>query len=181
MPSLLKFVPTQAPSAEAERETPSPSSAPSVTGSVARLLFVPMAVTTGKIAFRKSGSFLFMRLPSGRCLSYPYPRVLEIKTPWGAKKPALTFKTVPNQSNKFKIIKDESNTSRWARVSTYGGGLAENATQAVSRDVLAEAMLRVEAAGYPLVMSVHDENVAEPSAAHGSNDEFSHLMAVAPA
>lgn len=133
----------------------------------------------GKLAFKTAGSFLFMRLPSGRALTYPYPKLKEIKTPWGSTKLSLTYKTVVNPSNSKRIVKDDLNSSNWARISTYGGSLVENATQAVARDVMAEAMLRVEAAGYPVVLTVHDEIVSEAN--DGDVDEFQTLMETAPA
>jgi DNA polymerase len=76
------------------------------------------------------------------------------------------------------VIKDESNTKNWARVSAYGGLLVENATQAVARDVMASAMLTVEAAGYPIILTVHDEVVAER--AGGDVAEFQRLMETRP-
>lgn len=135
-------------------------------------------VLCGKLQFRTAGSFLFMRLPSGRLLCYPYPKLRTVQTPWGDTKTALTFKAVVNVSNARKIVPDEGNTSKWARISTYGGALTENAVQALARDVLAEAMLRVEAAGYPVVLTVHDEIVSEAVA--GSADEFERLLTVIP-
>jgi DNA polymerase len=120
-----------------------------------------------------------MRLPSGRALCYPYPKLCEITTPWGSTKLALTYKSVVNPSNTRRIVKDDGNSSNWARISTYGGSLVENATQAVARDVMAEAMLRVEAARYPVIMTIHDEIVSERVG--GDVAEFLALMETMPA
>lgn len=135
-------------------------------------------VPCGMIAFKTAGSFLFMRLPSGRMLTYPYPKLREVTTPWGAKKMALTYKSTVNSGTNRRIVKDDGNTSNWARISTYGGSLVENAVQATARDVMAEAMLRVEAAGYPVVLTVHDEIVSETH--NGSVDRFQALVEQAP-
>jgi DNA polymerase len=122
----------------------------------------------GRIAFKVKGSFLWCQLPSGRLLCYPYPRVEIITTPWGADKDALTYKTTPPQDAKkrYKVLPDPSNTNSWVRMSTYGGELAENVTQAVARDLLAEAMLRVDV-DHNIVMHVHDEIVTEAPEAAG--------------
>jgi DNA polymerase len=119
----------------------------------------------GSIMFHKSGSFLRCKLPSGRLMYYPYPKLIEVETPWGEMKEAVTYMTVVAQSaaKKEKIINDPFSAGRWQRVSTYGGKLAENVTQAAARDLLADAMLRCDAAGLPIVMHVHDEIVAETS------------------
>jgi len=61
----------------------------------------------------------------------------------------------------------------------YGGLWTENVVSGIARDLLAEAMLRIEAAGYPIVLHVHDEIVAEVP--DGSVDEFTHLMTRKPA
>lgn len=136
----------------------------------------------GPVAFKMSGSFLWCRLPSGRTLCYPYAKVLPVKTPWGQMKDALTFKTVPNVSNRKKIVhNDTTNTSKWARISTYGGALSENVTQAVARDVLYEAQPRLEANNYPLILHVHDENVSETDEGFGSAREYEEIMCELPA
>jgi len=101
-----------------------------------------------EVTFKKDGSFLWCKLPSGRVLCYPYPVTRATDTPWGEQRNALHFHAV-NIAN------------QWEETSTYGGSLAENVTQAVARDLLADAMLRLEEAGYNTVMHVHDEIVVE--------------------
>lgn len=118
------------------------------------------AFDAGPITFKCHGDFLFAKLPSGRRLAYYQPRLgnngLEF---WGT---------------------DSRLGGRWAKLDTYGGKLAENVTQAVSRDLLADAMLRVEAAGYPVVMHVHDEIVSEVPKDFGSLAEFEELICQMP-
>lgn len=134
----------------------------------------------GKIAFKVAGSFLFMRLPSGRFLSYPYPELREFDTPWGEPKEGLTYFSVIDVSKKSKVVEDPKNSSNWARIKTYGGMLVENATQAAARDVLAHAMPKLEAAGYPVILTVHDEIVTEPEEGHGSVEEMEAIMCDLP-
>lgn len=147
------------------------------------------AVTTGavvragakgrEVAYRKAGSFLWCRLPSGRVICYPYPEIREVETPWGSAKDAVTYMT---QVTNSKTVPDPNAAGKWQRVSVYGGSLAENVTQAVARDLLAEAMLRLEAAGYRVVFHVHDEVVVEvPSSAPATAlREVESIMATCP-
>jgi DNA polymerase len=114
-----------------------------------------------QVKFRKAGSFLWMLLPSGRALCYPYPEIRTVITPWGAEKEALTFMTIVDMNQKKKILHDPNSKGRWQRVSTHGGPIAENATQGFCRDLLATAMVEIEAEEIEIVFHVHDEPVAE--------------------
>jgi len=116
-----------------------------------------------QVKFRKVGSFLWALLPSGRALCYPYPELQMVMTPWGEEKEQLTFMTVVDQTQKkkAKTLPDPNSKGRWQRVSTYGGSLAENMTQAIARDLLADAMWAIESQGIEIVLHVHDEVVAE--------------------
>lgn len=139
------------------------------------------AVECGPVAYKVVGSFLWCRLPSGRALCYPYPKIYPVKAPWGEMKDSVTFKTVPNVSNRKKIVWDDTtNTPKWSRISTYGGSLVENITQAVARDILAEAIVRLERENYPVILHVHDEAVAEVPAGFGSSAEFEQIMCELP-
>ena len=113
--------------------------------------------------------FLWCELPSGRRLAYYKPSVQFKETPWGEKRPALYHWAV------------NPKTKQWERTGTWGGVLTENVVQAISRDLMAEAMLRIESAGYDVTLTVHDELVAERDLGKGSLKEFESLMAAIPA
>jgi DNA polymerase len=100
------------------------------------------------IAFHRVGEWLRMRLPSGRLLCYCQPAIVD--HPKFAGSTSLSYLGV------------NSYTRKWERIHTYGGKLAENATQAASRDVLKANSHAVENAGYPIILPVHDELVTEP-------------------
>ncbi|MEF2552023.1 DNA polymerase [Aurantimonas sp. A2-1-M11] len=126
------------------------------------------------IAFKRVGSWLFMQLPSKRFLAYAYPEIRTKEMPWTNDDGSPVYK------DQLSYMGVNSYTRKWERGFAYGGLLAENATQAVARDVMADAMPRLEAAGYPLILSVHDELVTEPKADHGSAAEMEAILCDLP-
>ena len=119
-----------------------------------------------QVRFVVRGSFLWCQLPSTRVLCYPYPKLEDVMTPWGEPKSQVTYKTV------------DSYTHQWIRTNTYGGKLSENITQAVARDCLVHSLFHVERAGWPVVLHVHDEIVAERHI--GRLEDYLNLMRIPP-
>ncbi|ORE90236.1 DNA-directed DNA polymerase [Stappia sp. 22II-S9-Z10] len=129
----------------------------------------------GRCGFQLNGSFLEFRLPSGRSLWYAYPDIRPKQMPWTDDGGNPVWK------DSVSYMGVDSTTRKWKRQFAYGGLLAENCTQAVARDILAHAMPLVEAAGYPLVMHVHDELVVEVPKDFGSVDDVCKVMCQLPA
>jgi len=139
--------------------------------------------TRGKrVRFIRRGGYLWAKLPSGRALAYASPKIVDRPVPW-AKKPE-TAEELKNWKPETRPAVEFSGvngyTRKWERMALYGGLLAENVVQAVSRDLLAEACLRAEAAGYPALLNVHDELVSERAVGEGSLEEFEKLMQTTP-
>ncbi|MFG5564205.1 DNA polymerase [Enterococcus faecalis] len=114
------------------------------------------------LKFYKKAGFLFIQLPSGRKLAYAKAHLEQ-----GDYGPAVFYE---GQGDKVMFTKQQ----------TYGGKLVENIVQATARDVLAEAMLRLEREGYPIVFHVHDEAVAEVPDGEKSIEEMNEIMSVVP-
>lgn len=93
-------------------------------------------------AYRRDRDALRLILPSGRRLSY-----------WGA--------WLDEDTGSIRFMGQNQTTRQWVAMDTWGGRLVENIVQAFARDILAEAMLRLEDAGYQVVFSVHDEVIVE--------------------
>lgn len=120
--------------------------------------------------------WLRMKLPSGRYLCYPDPEISQedCERCEGAGKFPFVHEGVerimecPHCGGSGKLGWEQISymgvnqyTRKWARLSTYGGKLVENWTQAVARDVFFSGMRRAVQAGYAIVLRVHDELVAE--------------------
>lgn len=117
----------------------------------------------GRVAFEYSSGILFVTLPSGRKLSYVKPKMGVNK--FGRE--GITYEGI-------------GESKKWMRLETYGPKLVENIVQAASRDILAEAMLRLEKEGYEIVCHVHDEVVLEVPEGFSSVEEINEIMAVNP-
>lgn len=102
------------------------------------------AAETHGIRFFYQSGMMFIVLPSGRRLVYV--------------KPKMELNRFGNESVTYEGVGEQK---KWLRLESYGPKFVENIVQATARDILAEAMLRLNAAGYRIVMHVHDEAVIE--------------------
>ena len=130
-------------------------------------------IEAGKCKFKMSGSFLWCQLPSGRAICYPYARMAQKKMPWSEDDTDLRWRVVYKAIDQF--------SKQWKEQILYGGQIVNNCTQATARDIMAEAMLRIEEKGYKVILTVHDEIISEVPKDFGSLEEFEKLMVQSPA
>jgi DNA polymerase len=118
---------------------------------------------THGIIFTYQSGMLFVTLPSGRNLVYVKPKLMLNK--FGRE--GLTYEGI-------------GATKKWERIETYGPKIVENIVQATSRDLLADAMLRLDQAGFAIVAHVHDEVICEVPEGKSSVEEICSLMSKGP-
>jgi DNA polymerase len=142
---------------------------PNITGYWGRLKNVVMQAlntrgttyTTLGLKIRATKGYLLLGLPSGRSLCYPLPKIVD---------EGITYMGV------------DQFTRKWTRIPTHGGKLFENLCQAIARDVMAANMPLIEAAGYTITLTVHDEIIAEaPDLPEYNVDHMAALLAAPPA
>lgn len=158
-------------------------------------------VNAGKVDYLVSNGFLWCRLPSGRVLAYAAPKLkdqvwakvrledgswpddAEVMEREEAEKKASKglVRIQGDSSPKVTALGVNSVTKKFERFGLYGGLASENCTQAVARDLLVNGMLKAEAAGYPIVMTVYDEIVAEVPRGFGDVAAFEKLICELPA
>lgn len=104
------------------------------------------------------GSFdkLLVQLPSGRKLVYQQPEI--------------------NDENAITYMGVNQTSRKWSRIETWGGKLVENLVQAIARDCLAESLMNLDAAGYRIIMHIHDEVVLDVPEGKGSLAEVERIM-----
>jgi DNA polymerase len=114
-----------------------------------------------KVMTKSGHRYLLMRLPSGNFLCYFSPSL--------------------DEEGRLSYFGTDALTKQWTRLHTYGGKLVENACQSLSRDILGHGMVAAEAAGYEIVLTVHDELVTEARDTPAFNAEhLSTLLAATP-
>lgn len=127
----------------------------------AAILTPAETVDCRKLKVRKDGNWLRVRLPSGRFLCYPSMKI--------------------DDAGRLNYMGINQYSRKWQRIDTYSGKIAENVTQAVARDVLAASMPEIETRGYRVVLTVHDEIIAEANDAPTySADHLAKMMAANP-
>ena len=104
---------------------------------------------------------LFIELPSKRRLAYPKAKIGMNR--FGGESIVYEGIVVGN---------------KWDKIESYGGKFVENIVQAIARDILAEAMMRLEKKGFNIVMHIHDEVVIESDSS--SIEEVNEIMSVVP-
>ena len=113
--------------------------------------------------------------------------------PWTKKGKFLRLEHDPESDEMIEIFEQlpvwkdsvcykgiDTYTRQWSDQFAHGGLLANNAVQGTARDIEAEAMVRVERDGYPIVLTVHDEIVSETPTDFGSVEDFEKLMVELP-
>lgn len=116
------------------------------------------------IQFIYQSGILFIKLPSGRKLAYVKPRIGENR--FGGE--SVNYEGV-------------GTTKKWERIESYGPKFVENIVQAISRDILSEAMIRLDIQGYEIAMHVHDEIIIEIQNEKSSVEEVCKIMSQTPA
>lgn len=123
--------------------------------------------TYRQVSFYCDGDWLLIKLPSGRKLFYRNPRVVKYAGPYGER-------------DTIEYMAVNSLTKKWGHERTFGGKLTENIVQGLCRDLIAGAMLDLEAQDYSVVGSVHDEIICEVPDSFGSIDEMISIMCRVP-
>lgn len=127
-------------------------------------------------AYLVAHGFLWLRLPSGRCLAYGSPEVREVEVPWSDK----TQEPAKRERQPAVTVRGVGANNAWTRYPLNISICFNNLVQGFARDILCNGMLNVEKAGYPVVLHCHDEAMAEVPKGFGDVEEFERLMCAVP-
>lgn len=122
------------------------------------------------------GWWLKLEMPSGRILSYPGIGIsVEKHTDEDSADERVEYR------ERIRYMGVNQTTRQWGKQYTYSGKLCENLCQAFCRDLLANALITVEEAGWPIILHIHDEIVTEvPDTDEYSEKELERLMCILP-
>lgn len=143
----------------------------------------------GKCNFIVSDGFLWVTLPSRRRLAYANPQIswrmreFEVEDKVENADGTVTVTTRTEVRGPYKTLEFyavNSKTKKWGLERTWGGTLTENCIQAIARDLMMSALVRLEKAGYRALFAVHDEGVCERKIGEGSVEEFVKIMCLKP-
>lgn len=131
----------------------------------------PVSCTCRNIIFDCNGEFMTIQLPSGRKLFYYGPKFKDKK---------IGRSMMPTRVLCYQGVVQE--TKQWGEIDTYGGKLTENIVQAISRDLLGNSMLNLEANDYHPVCHIHDEVLCEvpEENAQAYYEEMASIMGTSP-
>lgn len=125
-------------------------------------------IEVNRCVIASDGRFLRLRLPSSRVISWYAPKVEMIKAPWGDMIQAVT------------IMQKAKTAPTFVRQQLIGSSVFQSVVQATARDILVHAMFNLENAGYDLILTVHDELMAEVPEDWDNCEEFERLMTSNP-
>ena len=133
-------------------------------------------VANGKASYYSDGRALWCVLPSKRLLCYASPELVTELVPYTDKHGVERTRT----KRKVTVWSVDSKTRQWRERSLYGGLQCENIVQATARDLMVDAMFNVEAKGYEVVLTVHDELLTEVDENRDdlNADDFEALMSI---
>lgn len=133
------------------------------------------------IGFEVQDEWLSMILPNGKRIWYFDPEIKWKMPRWHSPETKEDCRSGACRcQSKPTLTYMAQKEGQWRRVDTYGGKLAENATQATAREYMNPSALAAEKAGYPVILKVYDEVVTEPAIGFGSVEEFCDILRNAP-
>jgi len=116
------------------------------------------------IEYQIEREWLTARSPAGSKIWYPFPQKTRRAMPWDPDdvRPGFSFRAVKQ--------------GQWVEIDAFGGQLTENIVMRIEADIQEASAFRLEKNGFPIVLTVYDENVCEPELADADEKAFEQLM-----
>lgn len=141
-----------------------------------------ISVLQGRVSYLVTKGFLFCRLPSGGVIAYPNPHMK-----WEQRRNKATQELMwededkkrPKMDRKLKYWAEDPTTKKFSPQDLYGGAQFAHVVSGTARDLMVEAMHRVEP-HYPLVLTVHDELLSEVPEGKANEEHYNELMEIPP-